>query len=213
VNESRRNITTTISEPDSSSVIKDWVPSERRSLNRAAISPQTRRKSRGAILTDISEFHQILNTDPLRFLRKTTPQMPQLPEYDQAHEFDCHSTPEIMYALWWNMRAQETKTLVPENFLQVQELVNKHHRKKLVAWLADVQVKFNLKPETLFIAVNVLDRFTSRASVALDRYQLVGITALWVASKYEEIYPFSSSDAAYITDHAYDKEEVIEMQR
>jgi hypothetical protein len=86
-------------------------------LNRAAISPQTRQKSRGAILTDISEFHEVLKTDPLRFLRQTTPQMPRLPEYDEDHEFDCHSAPEIMYALWWNMRAQETKTLVPENFL------------------------------------------------------------------------------------------------
>jgi len=48
--------------------------------------------------------------------------------------------------------------------------------------------------------------------VALDRYQLVGITALLLASKYEEIHPFSPSDASYITDHAYEKDEVIAME-
>jgi len=61
--------------------------------------------------------------------------------------------------------------------------------------------------------VNILDRYTSRVSVVLDRYQLVGITALLIASKYEEIHPFSSSDASYITDHAFDKDEVNAMEK
>ena len=60
--------------------------------------------------------------------------------------------------------------------------------------------------------MNILDRYTSLVSVALDRYQLVGITALWVASKYEDVHPFSHSDASYITDHAFDKDEVLAME-
>lgn len=40
----------------------------------------------------------------------------------------------------------------------------------------------------------------------------MGITALWCASKYEEIYPFNAQDASYITDHAFDKGQVFEME-
>ena len=50
--------------------------------------------------------------------------------------------------------------LIKENFLQEQNEIHKNHRKKLVLWLVDVQKKFDLKPETLFIGVNILDRYT-----------------------------------------------------
>lgn len=44
-----------------------------------------------------------------------------------------------------------------------------------------------LLQETLFLAVNVLDRYLSLQPVARGDLQLVGITALWLACKYEEV--------------------------
>jgi len=59
------------------------------------------------------------------------------------------------------MLAKETNDfLIKENFLQEQNEIHNNHRKKLVLWLVDVQKKFDLKPETLFIGVNILDRYT-----------------------------------------------------
>jgi cyclin B len=59
----------------------------------------------------------------------------------------------------------------------------------MLAWLVELHIKFRLLPETLFITVNLIDRFTERVVVKRDEYQLVGVTAMLIASKYEEINP------------------------
>ncbi len=53
----------------------------------------------------------------------------------------------------------------------------------LLAWLVEVHIKFKLLPETLFITVNLIDRFTERVVVKRNEYQLVGVTAMLIASK------------------------------
>lgn len=78
-----------------------------------------------------------------------------------------------------------------------------HHQKEitwkmrgiLVDWLIEVHGKFRLLPETMFLAVHLVDRCVSRAgecsrasflslrSIALVRFQLVGVTALFIAAK------------------------------
>jgi hypothetical protein len=55
----------------------------------------------------------------------------------------------------------------------------------LIDWLIDVHLKFKLLPETLYITVGIIDRYLSLHTVARSKLQLVGITALFVASKYE----------------------------
>jgi cyclin B len=59
----------------------------------------------------------------------------------------------------------------------------------MLAWLVELHIKFRLLPETLFITVNLIDRFTERVVVKRNEYQLVGVTAMLIASKYEEIHP------------------------
>lgn len=75
----------------------------------------------------------------------------------------------------------------------------------LIDWLVDVHLKFKLLPETLYITVSIIDRFLERIKVSKSRLQLVGVTALFIASKYEEIYPPELKDFVYITDRAYTK--------
>lgn len=43
--------------------------------------------------------------------------------------------------------------------------------------------------------------------------QLVGVTALFIASKYEELYPPEIGDFVYITDETYNKSQILEMER
>jgi G2/mitotic-specific cyclin-B, other len=78
-------------------------------------------------------------------------------------------------------------------------------RSILVDWLIEVHLKFKLLPETLFITVSIIDRFLEKVRVQKSRLQLVGVTALFIASKYEEIYPPELKDFVYITDGAYKK--------
>ena len=48
-------------------------------------------------------------------------------------------------------------------------------------------MRFRLLPETLFLAVNIIDRFLTKRVVSLVKLQLVGVTAMFIAAKYEEI--------------------------
>jgi len=82
----------------------------------------------------------------------------------------------------------------------------------LVDWLSEVHLKFKLLPETFFISVNIMDRFLEREKVERSKLQLVGITALMIAAKYEEIYPPELRDYAYIADNAYTKSQILQME-
>ena len=79
----------------------------------------------------------------------------------------------------------------------------------LVDWLIEVHLKFKLLPETLFLTVNLIDRFLERVQVPRSKLQLVGVTAMMIASKYEEIYAPLVKDFAYITDKAVNSEEIL----
>lgn len=79
----------------------------------------------------------------------------------------------------------------------------------LVGWLIEVHLKFKLLPETLFLTVNLIDRYCEKKYVQRTNYQLLGVTAMLIASKYEEIYAPEIRDFVYITDKAYTKEQIL----
>jgi hypothetical protein len=93
-----------------------------------------------------------------------------------------------------------------------QPEVNDKMRAILIDWLIDVHLKFKLLPETMFITVSIIDRFLEKVNVSKSKLQLVGVTALMIASKYEEIYPPEVKDYVYITDRAYNKAEILNME-
>jgi len=86
-------------------------------------------------------------------------------------------------------------------------------RSVLMDWLVQVHNRFNLLPETLFLAVNLIDRFLSNKVVSLGKLQLVGATAILVASKYEEINCPSLQEIIYMVDGGYTTEEVTKAER
>jgi cyclin B len=90
--------------------------------------------------------------------------------------------------------------------------INGRMRSILVDWLVDVGVKFRLQPQTLFLATNVIDRYLSKNQVQRNILQLVGITALMVVCKFEEIYPPQCQKYVAVCDNAYTKEQIIEME-
>jgi cyclin B len=76
----------------------------------------------------------------------------------------------------------------------------------LFGWLIEVHNKFKLLPETLYLTLNLIDRYCERKQVARVNYQLLGITSMLIASKYEEIYAPEIRDFVYITDKAYNRQ-------
>ena len=82
----------------------------------------------------------------------------------------------------------------------------------LIDWIVDVHKKFKLKMETLFLTVNLIDRICVLTPIAKHRFQLLGITSLFVASKYEEIYPPYLSDFAFVCAEAYTESDILNME-
>lgn len=72
--------------------------------------------------------------------------------------------------------------------MESQPEINSKMRGILVDWLVEVHKKFELTPESLYLTVNILDRFLSLKSVPRRELQLVGISSMLIACKYEEIW-------------------------
>ncbi|XP_062483142.1 G2/mitotic-specific cyclin-B2 [Pezoporus occidentalis] len=90
--------------------------------------------------------------------------------------------------------------------------INGRMRSILVDWLVQVHSRFQLLQETLYMCVAVMDRFLQSHPVPRKRLQLVGVTALLLASKYEEMFSPDVADFVYITDNAYTSNEIREME-
>eukprot|EP00871_Galdieria_phlegrea_P004723 jgi/Galph1/5251/GphlegSOOS_G3805.1 len=111
-----------------------------------------------------------------------------------------------------NHRRIEKKFMPDPNYMLEQPDINERMRAILIDWLVDVHLKFKLLPETLYLTVNLIDRFLSLQHITRQKLQLAGVTAMLIASKYEEIYPPEVRDFEYITDKAYTKEEILGME-
>ena len=111
-----------------------------------------------------------------------------------------------------NLRNNEGRFLPKAGYMAQQSDINEKMRAILIDWLVDVHLKFKLINETLFLTVNLIDRYLAEAQVSRQKLQLVGITALFTACKYEEIYPPDLKDFVYVTDKAYTKKQIIQME-
>jgi len=74
------------------------------------------------------------------------------------------------------------------DYMGSQPDINAKMRSILVDWLIEVHRKFELMPETLYLTLNIVDRFLSVKAVPRRELQLVGISSMLIASKYEEIW-------------------------
>ncbi|XP_020587068.1 cyclin-A3-1-like isoform X2 [Phalaenopsis equestris] len=90
--------------------------------------------------------------------------------------------------------------------------VNPNMRGILVDWLVEVAEEYKLVSDTLYLTVSYIDRYLSFNSVSRQKLQLIGVSAMLIASKYEEISPPHVEDFCYITDNTYTKRQVVEME-
>jgi len=90
--------------------------------------------------------------------------------------------------------------------------IDAHKRLVLVDWLIEVVDEFGLSQETLYLSISLLDRFLSLQAVPRCQLQLLGVTCLWVASKYEEVLPPVLQDFVEITDNSYSGSDLVRME-
>ena len=129
-------------------------------------------------------------------------------DIDERDSDDPLCATSYVQDMYEHFRGKEVFTSVRPVYMEDQQFINERMRSILVDWLVEVHLKFKLVPETLYLTVNVIDRYLAKTEVSRPKLQLVGVTALLIASKYEEIYPPELRDLVYICDRAYSKNEV-----
>nr|XP_020473022.1 G1/S-specific cyclin-E2-like isoform X2 [Monopterus albus]XP_020473023.1 G1/S-specific cyclin-E2-like isoform X2 [Monopterus albus] len=107
--------------------------------------------------------------------------------------------------VWIKMLNKELKYVHDKSYLQRHPRLQPKMRAILLDWLFEVSEVYSLHRQTAYLAQDYFDRFMlTQKDVGKDYLQLIGITALFIASKIEEIYPPKICEFAYVTDGACD---------
>ncbi|TFY76610.1 hypothetical protein EWM64_g7402 [Hericium alpestre] len=132
---------------------------------------------------------------------------------EESEAFDASMVSEYAEEIFEYMIELEDACMPNPNYMTVQNEISWPMRQTLVDWLLQVHLRYHMLPETLWIAVNIVDRFLSQRIVSLVKLQLVGVTAMFIASKYEEILAPSVDEFVYMTENGYTKEEILKGER
>lgn len=112
----------------------------------------------------------------------------------------------------WKLEKSDTSKALKNYMDHVQNNISPRMRGILVDWLIEVHNKFKLRPSTMFLTIELLDRFLSRRAIHRTKLQLLGCTCMWIASKYHEIFCPQMSDFVYISDNAFNRQQLLRME-
>ncbi|XP_047329930.1 cyclin-A2-1-like [Impatiens glandulifera] len=129
--------------------------------------------------------------------------------YDDHNPLEVADYVEDIYHYYWAMEAQ-SQSLV--NYMEMQVEITPQMRGILINWLIEVHLKFGLMQETLYLTVSLFDKFLSLVTMKRNEMQLVGLTVLLLASKYEDFYHPSVSDLIDIAE-SYTCDQMLAMEK
>ncbi|XP_050232547.1 cyclin-A2-1-like isoform X2 [Mercurialis annua] len=116
--------------------------------------------------------------------------------------------------IYSNRRVKELDQRPSTNYMEkLQHDITPSMRGILIDWLVEVSEEYRLVPDTLYLTVNLIDRFLSENFIEKQRLQLLGVTCMLIASKYEEICAPRVEEFCFITDNTYTRREVLKMER
>ena len=136
--------------------------------------------------------------------------------------FICKSekekTPYVMEYLeetYYNLLIEENNLKIRPKYgyMENQKDINKEMRAILIDWLIEVHYKANLKIETLYRTIWIIDTFLTYTIIMRSKLQLLGIASLFIACKYEEVYYPKISSLIKITNNAYKDEDLLKMEK
>lgn len=132
-------------------------------------------------------------------------------DLDSDEKTDICMVVEYTNEIFDHLYQRERETIPLHNYLtdtQSPYYLRPSMRAILIDWLVEVHEKFQCYPETLFLTINLMDRFLSKNKVTLSKLQLLAVTSLFIAAKFEEVNLPKLSDYAYITDGAASKSDI-----
>ncbi|XP_015573777.1 cyclin-A2-4 [Ricinus communis] len=133
-------------------------------------------------------------------------------------DIDCdHKDPQLCssYAsdIYSNLRVAELVRRTQSTYMEtIQRDITQSMRGILIDWLVEVSEEYKLVADTLYLTVYLIDWFLSQNYIERQRLQLLGITCMLIASKYEEICAPRVEEFCFITDNTYTQGEVLKME-
>jgi len=131
---------------------------------------------------------------------------------DEHEDSNPQSVQEYAPDIKNHLFREELVCLPRPDYMDSQTDISPKMRAILIDWLVEVHMKHKLCPETLHLTVNLIDRYLATKTVMRKSLQLIGVVALFIASKFEDIRPPELHEMVYITDNAYKKEDVLSME-
>ncbi|KAL1495805.1 hypothetical protein AB1Y20_016666 [Prymnesium parvum] len=177
-------------------------------VEKSALQPANVRLTRQAAAKQRALLQQLLQAEHKGEGEQMKVDLP-LDALEMKDAVQCHHYVREIFAY---LRQLELQHRVSPHFMQSQRDINATMRSILIDWLVEVAEEYRLVPETLYLAVNYIDRFLAHVPVNRSRLQLVGVTCMLIASKFEEIHPPAVDEFVYISDNTYKREEILHME-
>lgn len=137
----------------------------------------------------------------------------EMPLSDQLDMRNPQFIAEFAQDVYTSMLEIEKECMIDNEYLKkVQTEIKDTSRGFLVEWIIDVHRKFRLLPETLYVTVSIIDRYLSKVNIKKSQLHMLGVAALLISTKYEEIYPPELKDLLSISENKFTKEEVLQME-
>ncbi|XP_077230178.1 G2/mitotic-specific cyclin-2-like isoform X1 [Tasmannia lanceolata] len=137
-----------------------------------------------------------------------------VPDIDSCDSKNPLAVVDYVEEIYTFYKQIENSSCVSPTYMSHQNDINEKMRAILIDWVIEVHYKFELMDEALFLTVNLIDRFLERQEVLRKKVQLVGVTALLLACKYEEVSAPAVDNLILISDSgAYTRDEVLAMEK
>ena len=122
--------------------------------------------------------------------------------------------PEYFDEIYTNLLLEETKSCkkIEKDYMNKQYDINDKMRAILVDWLIEVHFRFHFKRKTLFQTIQIIDLFLSKKLIQKNEFQLLGVASLLISCKENEIFYPPIEEYVNITDNAYTKKELFNME-
>ncbi|KAE9617103.1 putative cyclin [Lupinus albus] len=134
-----------------------------------------------------------------------------LPDIDnECNQLEVSEYIDEIYQYYWVTEAHNPPLT---SYMLIQTDITPHMRAILINWLIEVHFKFDLMPETLYLTVTLVDQYLSQVTINKSDMQLVGLTALLLASKYEDFWHPRVKDLISISAQSYTRDQMLGMEK
>ncbi|SCU84978.1 LAFA_0D13168g1_1 [Lachancea sp. 'fantastica'] len=188
------------------------VSTQHLSLSQSQSQEEPQRKKQKIYRSDDEQEQE---TTERSVVKSTQTSTKILEDLDSREQKDVCMVVEYAEDIFEHLYQREKQTTATYNYLKAKQSpqhLRPSLRAILIDWLIEVHMKFQLLPETLYLAINVMDRFMALRKVSMAKLQLLAVSSLLIAAKFEEINLPKLSQYAYITDGACTCQDIKEAE-